>query len=174
MCCLVFKPKGKSLPKENIIRSICEANPDGFGFATPTKIFRTLDYNTFIKALKRVSTDEPCIFHARWATHGSVKISNCHPFKKDGVCFAHNGVLNITPVGDKTDSETAFLYRILPMINKYGLNSRETTNAINSIIGSSKFALMQGNNVRLFGNFTQLSDGCFYSNLRFAYKYRVS
>lgn len=170
MCCLVFKPKGKSLPKENIIRSICEANPDGFGFATPTKIFRTLDYNTFVKALKRVSTDEPCIFHARWATHGSVKVSNCHPFKKDGVVFAHNGVLSIEPVGDKTDSETAFLYYLLPTIKKYGLNSPQTSNVVNHIIGYSKFAIMKDGKVRLFGNFTQLHDGCFYSNLRFFYR----
>jgi Glutamine amidotransferase domain len=32
--------------------------------------------------------------HSRWATHGSNKIENTHPFVKEGVALVHNGVLN--------------------------------------------------------------------------------
>lgn len=170
MCLLIFKPKGRAIPSETVLRAAAKANPDGFGFATPNKYMRSLDFETFYKHLKSVKDDEPCIIHARWATHGSVKKSNCHPFRKDGVSFAHNGVLRIDPIGDKTDSETAFLLYILPAVKHYGLYSREVSEIVSRIIGTSKFALIDENgDSKLFGNFTRLEDGNFYSNLRWQY-----
>lgn len=47
--------------------------------------------------------------HFRFATHGSVRNRNCHPFRDGDLFFAHNGVLPYPSVGDRTDSEFAFL-----------------------------------------------------------------
>lgn len=127
MCLLIYKPKGKAIPSKYVLKAAALANPDGFGFATPTRYIRTLDVDKFMREIEKVSSEDPCIIHLRYATHGSIKKTNCHPFRKDGVTFAHNGILNIDPIGDKTDSETAFLLYILPAVKHYGLYSREVS-----------------------------------------------
>lgn len=66
-----------------------------------------------------------------------------------------------------TDSETAFQNIIYPAIEKYGYGSKEMDNVVNNIIGYSKFAFMRGDDVRIYGDFIEYKDGCFYSNLRF-------
>lgn len=171
MCLLIFKPKEKKIPTFATLKAAAEANPDGFGFATPTRYMRTLNFDKFYEEIQKVPDSEPCIIHLRFATHGSIKTSNCHPFKRNGVTFAHNGILNIEPLPDKTDSETAFILRIFPAVERYGLFSRETSRAVNSIIGSSKFAIMDSTGAtKLFGDFTRLEDGNFYSNLRFRWR----
>lgn len=168
MCVIVYKPKGVRMPSSNIIRACARANRDGFGFCTPTKFFKSTSYEQFKEQLASVETDEPCIMHFRLATHGSVCKSNCHPFKKGDVFFAHNGVLSITPYKGKTDSETAFLKYIYPAIMQGGLDSSECDTAVYNTIESSRFAIMQGEDVRLFGQFLT-NEGCFYSNFRFAH-----
>ena len=69
---------------------------------------------------------------------------------------------------DKTDSETAFIRYLYPYIEQYGLHSPETLKMVQNIIESSKFAFMQGDDVRLFGHFEEWQD-CYFSNLRFIY-----
>lgn len=170
MCLLIFKPKGKQVPSKLVLEAAAKCNPDGFGFATPHKHFRTLNPDLFIHEVSRVKPEEPCIIHLRLATHGSIKKSNCHPFKKRGVTFAHNGILKISPIGDKTDSETAFLLYIMPAVKTYGLYSREVSEIVSRIIGGSKFAIFdEKGEAKLFGDFTCLQDGNFYSNLRWQY-----
>lgn len=141
-------------------------NPHGCGFVSKTMCFKSLNFNTFLKHLHRVPQDENCIIHFRYATNGSVCKTNCHPFTKNGISFAHNGILNIEPDGDKTDSETAFRNIIYPCIQLYGFESKELGQTVERIIGHSKFALMDGNGkIRLFGDF-KAHDGRLYSNLR--------
>lgn len=114
------------------------------------------------------------IMHFRLATHGSVKRDNCHPFYdgETGTWFAHNGVLNVRPKRDTTDSETAFRELFVPYIKQYGLNADETRYTIRQVLAntSSKFAFLQGEDLQLFGEYKQLANGgCWYSNLRFMY-----
>ena len=168
MCVIIFKPTGVKMPTERIINACARANRDGFGFCTPNKFFKTLDFMAFKRQLETIETDEPCIMHFRFATHGKVSKSNCHPFKKGDVYFAHNGVLSIKPYAGKTDSETAFLKRIYPVIERYGFHSSETDEAVEQTIEGTRFAIMQGEDVRLFGNYSEI-DGCFYSNTRFVF-----
>ena len=103
------------------------------------------------------------------ATTGSVKTSNCHPFRRGNVFFAHNGVLSIQPTGDMTDSETAFEKYIYPAIAEYGYADSMKDYVISNIIGGSKFAMMRlgDRNVKLYGDYIMQPDGCYYSNLRF-------
>lgn len=154
------------------------ANPHGMGFCTPNMYYKDIaNFKVFLNKLRKRKITEPCLIHFRLATHGSIKKTNCHPFydAKTGVYYAHNGVLDIKPVNDKTDSETAFKKRFLPVIKKYGFQSEELAAEVEQIIGNSKFVFMQCTkndttdtivNVRMFGNFEEL-DGCLYSNLRF-------
>lgn len=167
MCVIIYKPAGVAMPDPKIIEAAAKANPHGFGFVSDRFFYKGLSLNSFKRQLANVGEDENCIMHFRLATHGSIKKANCHPFNIDGVYFAHNGILDITPRGDKTDSETAFREVIYPAIAAYGLNSQEAEQAINSIIGYSKFAIMCEDNVNLYGNFILGDDGCYYSNLRF-------
>lgn len=151
-----------------MLRAMHNANPHGMGFCTPSRFAKGLNFDYFVEQLRKRSVNEPCIIHFRLATHGSIKKANCHPFCKNGVYFAHNGILSVTPMRDKTDSETAFIRYLYPYIEQYGLDSEEVDTMVYNLIESSKFAFMQGDNVRLFGHFEQL-EGCFYSNLRFTY-----
>ena len=70
-------------------------------------------------------------------------------------------------MGDMTDSETALQKVIYPAIVKYGYGSEGMDVAVAKVIGYSKFAFMQGDDVRLYGDFITGDDGCYYSNLRF-------
>lgn len=88
-----------------------------------------------------------------------------------GTYFAHNGVLSIWPDKDKTDSETAFLNILKPEIKAHGLESDDLRYSVRQIIGGSKFAFMQGDDLRLFGDFQHYGDYLF-SNLRFLYYMR--
>lgn len=166
MCVLIYKPAGVEMPSPAIMKACKAANPHGQGFVTPAVKCKTLNFGYFTERLSHVAKDEPCIIHFRLATHGSISRRNCHPFTKNGVSFAHNGIIDIKPYGDKTDSETAFDEFLLPVIERYGLKSRMLDIVVRELIGRSKFAFMQGGYVRLFGNFTNI-DGCLFSNTRF-------
>lgn len=167
MCVIIVKPAGVKMPSTEIIDAAHMANPDGCGIVSPSIYYKGLHYPTFKKYLRRILVDEPCILHFRYATHGSVIKANCHPFKCGNVWFAHNGILNIKPVGDMTDSETALRNVIYPAIVKYGYGSEGMDIAVANVIGYSKFAFLQGTDVRLYGNFIISDDGCYYSNMRF-------
>jgi hypothetical protein len=171
MCIIIYKPAGRKLPNE-FMRFKCEvSNPDGFGFATPTKVFHSMHRDELEYHLRRdVDIDEPCFIHCRIATHGSLKKSNCHPFVdlESGVSFAHNGILHkVEPIGDKTDSETAFLTHFVPVIRRYGINSRELAAEVRSIIDGSRFIFMNPEGeVVMFGNwYKREQDGCYYSHI---------
>lgn len=164
MCVLIYKPSGVKMPSIETLRTCFNANPHGAGFATPYGSHHSMRFDAICRGLSSVSIDTPCIIHFRLATHGSIKLGNCHPFKIDDVFFAHNGVLNIRVKDDKTDSETAFKM-LYPFIQKYGLNSARVKFEIDKIIGSSKFAFMRGRKVYLYGDFIK-KDGCYYSNMR--------
>lgn len=165
MCVIIYKPAGAKIPSENELFMAHRMHPHGCGFIASSGLhYKGLDYNKFLTLLQMVGRDEECIIHFRFATHGSVKRANCHPFEKNGVWFAHNGVLDITPIGDKTDSETAFIKYIYPTVHDFGLDSYETYEVVERLIGGSKFAIMQDGHVSLFGRFTE-HEGRMYSNM---------
>lgn len=166
MCVIILKPAGIELPAVSLLDRAKEANPHGFGLCSPDVHYKGLSYNQFKKNLLNCDINQPVLIHMRYATHGSIKKSNCHPFYSNDVFFMHNGILDIEAYGDKTDSQCAFDDIIMPSINKYGLNSDVTRHVINGIIGYSKFAIMYEDKVSLFGDYIE-KDGCYYSNTRF-------
>jgi len=164
MCVICYKPRGVKAPSFPLLKKMAAANPHGFGFVSESACYRTLEFYEFYKQLKKVSVNENCIIHFRWATHGSVKIENCHPFFYDGIYFAHNGVLPIDSENDMTDSEICFRRYIAPAIKRYGVTRAE--NAINAHRFNSRFAIMTDGEVYLYGEFLTYK-GLFFSNLRF-------
>lgn len=166
MCVVIVKPAGVSMPSEAVLRAAYMTNPHGCGFVSENHYFRSLDFNAFMAHIAKVRDDEACIIHFRLATHGSVKKANCHPFRNGDVFFAHNGILDITPQGDMTDSQTAFNRIIYPVISCYGWRSRMVDSVAKVIAGSSKFAMLKGNDIVMVGDFIHDYDGCYYSNMR--------
>ena len=157
------------MPPRAIIERCARLNPHGFGFATKDRVYKTLNFEEFKNAIRTIRHDEAAILHFRYATHGSIKTANCHPFRDDitGVSFAHNGILNIEPIDDMTDSETAFRTRIVPIIRTNGFQSSEFIFEKYKIIGGSRFAYIDSKgDYRLYGSFVH-HKGCWYSNRNF-------
>lgn len=163
------------MPDYYTLKACYESNSHGCGFASETMHYKSMDFFKFYKQLCKVPKSENCIIHLRYATHGSKKVANCHPFynKATDTWFAHNGILDITPVGDKTDSETAFIKLFVPAIKRYGFDSEELSDKVFDIIGSSKFAFLHEGKVRLYGDFKKI-DGVYYSNLHWQWRLRRS
>lgn len=171
MCIVVVSPKGEQFPSIENIQNCVDSNPDGFAIAWnedgEVKNYKTMGhraimkfYRKFIKTHDYMTTG--MVFHARIATHGSLKITNCHCWISDGVAFAHNGVLSVKNRGDMTDSETFFQDIFLPIFRTHGWDSARL--AIDACIGSSKFAFIDGaGDVYGFGDYKK-SDGNYYSN----------
>lgn len=175
MCILIVKPKGVQLPDYATLCRCAKLNPHGFGYALPSKRpFKSLSFDKFIDALSKEDENEAMLIHFRLATHGSIKQSNCHPFRdnRNGLIFAHNGVLDINPLQDKTDSETAFKLLFSPAFDIFGFKSQNFAHAVDSIRGSSRFAFMTDKGeIRTFGHFIE-HGGCLYSNSGFTgYRY---
>lgn len=169
MCIIIVKPMGAKMPPKSILDSCRALNPHGFGFATKDRIYKTLSYEDFCREIRSISKEESAILHFRYATHGSIREANCHPFRDEdsGVSFAHNGILDIAPHGDMTDSETAFRTILVPVIREHGLRSDRFITTAHSIIGGSRFAFIdRDGEYSLYGPFTQYRD-CWYSNTRF-------
>ncbi len=170
MCVISYIPKGVSTPPKEIVKAMFRANPHGCGIVTPTDHYKGMSLNTLLRHLEKRDLSQPCLMHFRLATHGSIKKANCHPFQdKETDCwFMHNGILDIIPKGDMTDSETAFREILAHEIKRHGLSSDDVRYAVQSVIGCSRFAFMQADEVRLFGHYEKWL-GCWFSNLRFRY-----
>jgi len=169
MCVIIVKEKNVKMPPLQTLKEAAQSNPHGFGFCTSNRLFKTLDFEEFIAELKTVKINENCIIHFRYATQGSVKTSNCHPFKNNDICFAHNGHLNIETKYDMTDSETFFI-SVTRAINAFGYDSTMFENFMAEYSYFSKFALLKDDKIRLFGDFHRVN-GLYYSNLRFLNTY---
>lgn len=167
MCVICIKPSGKEMPSKRVLKAMYDANPHGCGFACKSDYFRSMDFEEFYERIKNVPKKENCIIHFRLATHGSRKVENCHPFKEDNVYFAHNGILDVKPIGDTTDSETAFRTLLLPCMKEHGIKSKVFKSLNFDLIdGYSKFAYLVDGAMYMFGDFQKYGD-YFVSNKRF-------
>jgi len=111
MCIIAAKPAGVKWLEESKMKNCFLANSDGAGLAWAVDSGVCISKGYFdwehlwqdMKALENYSV----LLHCRYATNGSIKRSNCHPFRlKNGTVMAHNGVIDIEAEGDMTDSET--------------------------------------------------------------------
>lgn len=166
MCVIIYKKAGDPMPALSLLKKAYKINHDGCGLCSPSVYFKGLSFESFCKALKKCNINEPLLIHFRWATQGSVKRSNCHPFLdiETGIYFMHNGIMSTQGLADFTDSEIIFRTVFMPGIRKYGFNN--SVSLINTYAIGNRFAFMQGDKVRLFGTWCDYQ-GLKCSNLRF-------
>jgi predicted glutamine amidotransferase len=97
--CLIIASQSGVIPDEQLMKDAYDDNPHGWGimWAENGRIWavKGLRRDSMIRNVRKVK-GKPFVLHTRWATHGKIGVSNCHPFKvTDDLWLAHNGVLKI-------------------------------------------------------------------------------
>lgn len=146
MCIAILKPKDKILSKD-ILKTCCENNPDGMGFAyidgDTMYIKKYMKFNDFYKDYKEVETKSNMLIHFRIATHGKVEIDNCHPFwLNHRMALIHNGI--ISGYGERnTKSDTRdFIDKVIGKISWKLMKNPSYRELISKAIGYSKLAIL--------------------------------
>lgn len=173
MCVIIAVPSGVALPPVEELRAAFATNPHGAGFATKSLHYKSMHFGSFYRHLRQRDIGEACIIHFRLATHGSKKVSNCHPFYKGGVWFAHNGVLPYASIDDRPDSWVYFSQVAYPAMKKYGYDAPEIRVELANMarMYHSKFATLKDGKMRLYGDFTKYN-GCYYSNFHHLWRFK--
>ncbi len=187
MCIAIFKPGDKTLSKE--LLSVCfENNNDGAGFAyinvdsqgiKRIKIKKSMTFDGFwskYERATRISPNSPFIIHFRIATHGTVDLFNCHPFKiNEDLVFAHNGIISKVKKDAKKSDTQVFNETILKKLGKGLLfDNPVVQELIEDYIGGSKLILMDVNGAfRIFNEKSgNTQDGVWFSN--YSWKAKVT
>lgn len=126
MCILSYLPPNTPVDVDGLFNGGLN-NPDGHGWAIAAGEFvvtgKSLDLAEALDEFvgeREHYPDGPALFHSRWATHGSVRIDNTHPFPMGGspqTVVAHNGILpkSAHPAkGDDRSDTRKFAEEILP------------------------------------------------------------
>jgi hypothetical protein len=98
MCLIIFSQTGK-LPPRDYFSQAATNNPDGIGVMSADGVAKFLGKRKARRAwryVQQLSADGiPYGVHFRWATHGRINRSNCHPFEIPGTDshMMHNGIL---------------------------------------------------------------------------------
>ena len=175
MCVICIKKMGKKFPSLKSIRNCADANPDGFAMMWnedgKVKTYKTLIKEEFLGFYEGFVKDHDhkltsLVIHARIKTHGSLKLANCHCWTAmdDSIGFAHNGILSIANRKDMTDSETYFRDIFVPAFSGSNSDWKVAERTIDAIIGTSKFAFLEGDGtIRHYGHYIKHQGGL-YSN----------
>lgn len=155
MCMLCVVPPNV-IPSRDMLENSALNNPHGFGFAIviPSEkrihVERTMNADTsiarFIK-MRGIYPEGYAMWHARFATHGSTTVDNCHPFQvgNDSKTYlAHNGILPIIePTGDTRSDTRIFAEDLLPSIGGVAsLDNLQVQNLIEDFTSGSKVCVL--------------------------------
>lgn len=156
MCMLCVIPPNVTPSRDKLENSALN-NPDGFGFAIviPSEkrihVERTMNADASITRFLEMRAKYPegyATWHARYATHGSLTVDNCHPFQvgvgNTQTYLAHNGVLPvIEPQGDKRSDTRIFAEDILPAIGGVtSLDNEQVWNILEDFTQGSKVVIL--------------------------------
>lgn len=154
MCMLCVVPPNV-LPSRDKLTYSAINNPDGFGFAIAVSsekriiVEHTMDadeaVNRFLE-MRAKYPDDYAMWHARYATHGSTTLDNCHPFYvvDEQTVLAHNGVLPIDiPAGDKRSDTRIFTEDVLAKMGGVkALDNVHMYNMIEEYTSGSKLCVL--------------------------------
>ena len=158
MCMLCVIPPN-TFPSRDKLENSALNNPHGFGYAiaVPNEArihtFRTMNadecINRFLEDRSKY-LDGYAIWHARYATHGSTTLDNCHPFrvgKDEQTYLAHNGILSVIENPQETRSDTRiFAEDLLPTIGGVSsLDNPQVWNMLEDFTNGSKVAVLTVN-----------------------------
>ncbi len=156
MCMLCVIPPNV-IPSRQKLENSALNNPHGFGFAIviPSEnrihVERTMNADTSINRFLEMRGKYPegyAMWHARYATHGSMTVENCHPFQvgvgNNLTYLAHNGILPIIePKGDDRSDTRIFAEDLLPAIGGVtALDNPQVSNLIEDFTGGSKVCIL--------------------------------
>jgi glutamine amidotransferase len=145
------------IPSRQKLENSALNNPHGFGFAIviPSEnrihVERTMNADTSINRFLEMRGKYPegyAMWHARYATHGSMTVENCHPFQvgvgNNLTYLAHNGILPIIePKGDDRSDTRIFAEDLLPAIGGVtALDNPQVSNLIEDFTGGSKVCIL--------------------------------
>lgn len=156
MCMLCVIPPNV-IPSRQKLENSALNNPHGFGFAIviPSEnrihVERTMNADTSINRFLDMRGKYPegyAMWHARYATHGSTNVENCHPFQvgvgNNLTYLAHNGILPIIePKGDDRSDTRIFAEDLLPAIGGVtALDNPQVSNLIEDFTSGSKVCIL--------------------------------
>jgi len=145
------------IPSREKLENSALNNPDGFGFAIviPSEnrihVERTMNADASITRFLEMREKYPegyATWHARYATHGTVNVDNCHPFQvgvgNTQTYLAHNGILPVLePTGDKRSDTRIFAEDILPTIGGVtSLDNEQVWNILEDFTQGSKLVIL--------------------------------
>lgn len=141
------------------LQSAWNCNPHGAGYAIQGKDRKVIvekgimTFPDLLSSLKSLDRREKIVLHLRYATHGKIDRSNCHPFKigKTGEVLFHNGVLSSFGVSGLNGlSDSADLARVLGYLR----DKKDRRKVLSSIHG--KFVTFGREGLETFGSFTKI------------------
>ena len=154
MCMLCVIPPNV-LPSRSKLENSALNNPHGFGFAIVVPadkriiVEKTMNADESINRFLELRAKYPegyAMWHARYATHGSHTVSNCHPFAvghDQQTYLGHNGILSV--LDDKSDrSDTRiFAEDILPAMGGVtAFDNEQLFNIIEDFSAGSKLCIL--------------------------------
>lgn len=151
MCIAILNTKG--IIAKKTLKTCFENNPDGAGFAftdgEKVRTFKELkDFKVFYSAYQSARKEFPkanFLVHFRIRTHGTVNLTNCHPFiVNDKTAFIHNGMIDIATQGEYSDTY-AFNETILKQMPDNFMDNSAILELLQSYIGYSKVVLLNSN-----------------------------
>jgi hypothetical protein len=158
MCMLCVIPPN-TFPSRDKLENSALNNPHGFGYAIaiPSEnrihTFRTMNADECINRFmdeRAKYLDGYAIWHARYATHGSTTLDNCHPFRvgtDEKTYLAHNGIISVIENPKDMRSDTRiFAEDLLPTIGGVSsLDNPQVWNMLEDFTTGSKVAILTVN-----------------------------
>lgn len=154
MCMLCVVPPNV-MPDRAKLENSALNNPHGFGFAivipSENRIHaeRTMDADSSINKFLEMRKRHPegyAMWHARYATHGSRVVDNCHPFRVNGdrkTYLAHNGILPVLEDDSDRSDTRIFAEDVIPAMGGLkALDNEQVWNILEDFTTGSKVCIL--------------------------------
>ena len=189
MCILAIKPKGISVPSDDILKNMFKNNPDGAGISYNFKgkiVLKKglMSVDDFINAVHLIPTNSTALIHCRITTSGGTNPHCTHPFRlcndtktmgrpKDcykGYAVGHNGIFSFldkkTRVG--VNDTMVFIQNYLTPLEQVAQDNLLDSSLepiINKLVSGSRVAILKDDGTyNKYGDGWEYADGIYYSN----------